>query len=146
LLRFVCVDVVGVVGYRCGVKNYDVRPPTEAQEMRMLAQYLDARGLLWLHPPNEGRRSARMGAELKRQGLKPGAPDVLIFDNPPSAIELKRSIGARLAPAQLLWLNQLRDRGWRVECCHGAQDAIGKVEEWYPTRKSAGDSEGLVRV
>lgn len=32
-----------------------------------------------LHIPNEGKRSKWVGAELKRQGLLPGAADSLIF-------------------------------------------------------------------
>jgi VRR-NUC domain len=34
---------------------------------------------VYLHVPNEGRRSKWHGAELKRQGLKPGAPDFIVW-------------------------------------------------------------------
>jgi hypothetical protein len=59
--------------------------PSERHEMQKLAEYLDlAIGPFgWLHVPNEGKRSARTGADLKRQGMKPGAPDVLIFTGEP---------------------------------------------------------------
>lgn len=35
--------------------------------------------LVAVHVPNEGKRSARAGRELKRQGLRTGAPDVVVF-------------------------------------------------------------------
>lgn len=55
--------------------------PSEHHEMVRLAEFLDkAVGRYgWLHVPNEGKRSPRAGARLKAEGLKPGAPDVLIF-------------------------------------------------------------------
>lgn len=34
---------------------------------------------VYLHVPNEGKRSKWHGAELKRQGLKPGAPDFIVW-------------------------------------------------------------------
>lgn len=60
--------------------------PSEHHEMVKLAEYLDAvvGKYGWLHVPNEGKRSPRAGARLKAEGMKPGAPDVLIFKRPTS--------------------------------------------------------------
>lgn len=110
--------------------------PTEAQEQKVLAQWLDAIGVLWCHVPNGEERNARVGAKLKAMGVKPGVPDVLIFDPPAelgsdslfvgTAIELKRSgrptHGTR---DQEAWLDALWDRGWWTAVCSGAEDAIG---------------------
>lgn len=114
--------------------------PLERHEMAVLAQYLDARRLVWLHPPNESKRSARYGAELKRLGMKAGAPDCLIFTPPPGrygingvAIELKRK-GARpsgVTVEQRDWLESLGALGWKTHVAFGASDAIGFVEAWY---------------
>lgn len=35
-------------------------------------------GLIWYHPANEGKRSPRTGARLKRLGMRPGVADVAI--------------------------------------------------------------------
>lgn len=44
----------------------------------------------WNHCPNEGKRSKRVGARLKREGLKPGWPDIeVIYRGRSIFIELK---------------------------------------------------------
>jgi hypothetical protein len=112
--------------------------PTERAEMRMLADWLHAMRVLWLHPPNEGRRHPVVGAMMKRDGLlQPGAPDAIIFerwcdpDAPAEAcagfglaIELKRSAGGRVSDEQEGWLLALGRRGWAVTIAYGADDAI----------------------
>lgn len=120
-------------------------PPLERHEMLVLAQYLDARRLLWLHPPNEAKRSARTGYELKRMGLKPGAPDALIFTPPPGkfgingvAIELKRQKGSHVSPEQRDFLAALTNNGWKTAVCFGASDAIAFLNELYPKNWSPG--------
>lgn len=35
-------------------------------------------GLIWYHPANEGKRSPRTGARLKRLGMRPGVADMAI--------------------------------------------------------------------
>ena len=115
-------------------------PPLERHEMLVLAQYLDARQLLWLHPPNEAKRSARAGAELKRLGLKPGAPDVLVFTPPPGrfgisgvAIELKRrnTPPSGVSVEQRNWLAAMAELGWKTHVAFGADDAIAWLESLY---------------
>ena len=60
----------------------DMKCPTEEQEQIKLAEYLDWKGYCWCHVPNGGNRNVVTGAKLKKQGVKPGVPDVLIFDSP----------------------------------------------------------------
>ena len=81
--------------------------PSELDEQILLAQYLDWIGVLWFHPPNEGRRSWRTGVALKRAGMKSGVPDCIIITPPPNrpdrrgtAIELKRCDGGQLTANQ----------------------------------------------
>ena len=132
--------------------------PTEEQEMMALAGWLDAvlGFYCWIHVPNESRRPMRerIGKDgrvhrycpqtqrLKRQGLKPGFPDVMILV-PPSrlpvaagnpqyrgaAIELKRSDRkGKATPEQIVWLDALRDWGFAVQVCHGADEAIAWLQ------------------
>jgi hypothetical protein len=105
--------------------------PTESQEMAVLADYLDACGFLWCHVPNEGKRTPRLGAHMKRLGLKAGVPDVLVFDfdGYGVAIELKRVGGRPPTAAQKWWLAELEKCGWRCIVAYGAMDAISKLRE-----------------
>jgi hypothetical protein len=114
--------------------------PTEAAEQRMVAAWLNARRLCWLHPPNEGRRSVVTGAHLRSLGLKKGAPDVLVFTPPPGkfgivgvAIEMKRRNGTAsgVRPEQRDWLDQLKELGWATCVAFGADDAIAFLESHY---------------
>lgn len=104
--------------------------PEEA-EMLVLAQWLDAVGLLWCHPPNEGMHSPQYLRKRAQLGVKRGVPDVIIFDRPPNdpeahgvAIELKRVHGAVATASQREWIAALADRRWRCAICKGADAAI----------------------
>jgi hypothetical protein len=111
----------------------------------LLAEYLDMLGVLWLHPPNEGRFKPQYLAKRKKLGVKAGAPDVLIFTPPPvfeghpklfvgAAIELKRARGAgrlgRASAPQRLWLEHLERLGWAVAVCHGFNEAKAQLDAW----------------
>ena len=109
--------------------------PSEDDEQRALASWLDLAGLAWLHVPNGGHRHVLVGLRLKRLGAKAGAPDVLIFSRCPAqpelrgvAIELKRRDGGRLSDAQKAWISRLNSEGWCAFVAHGATDAIRKLE------------------
>lgn len=118
--------------------------PTESQEMQMLAGYLDAKGYLWCHPANEGRRSPRAGARLKREGLKRGVPDVLIFAPVQIAIELKRVKGGVATPEQTEWLARLSESGWKSFLAHGADSAIRFIDQQVESSKGPNKSGELL--
>jgi hypothetical protein len=74
---------------------------------------------------------------MKKQGVKPGVPDVLIFDGVDHeekgiwmgiAIELKRQKGGQLQDSQEEWLQKLEYRGWLTKVCEGADEAIDFLE------------------
>lgn len=131
--------------------------PTEAQEQAALAEWLEWQGVAWMHCPNEGKRSRITGHNLKRQGMKPGFPDVLVF-TPPShvddlpecamppargqavkgtAIELKRRKGGQLQASQREWLNLLHRMGWVTAVCKGADEAIELLQTLGYGKRSA---------
>jgi hypothetical protein len=111
---------------------------TERDEQKVLAQWLDLIGVLWCHAPNEARRSYRLAASLRAQGLKAGVPDVLIFSPPPDrqacpavgcAVELKAASGrTEISDCQLAWIEALRAVGWHAFVAHGADDAIRRLQ------------------
>jgi hypothetical protein len=56
----------------------------EARLQRAVCEHLRLTalpGVLYLKITNEGKRSVALGAEYKRQGLKPGASDLLVVVN-----------------------------------------------------------------
>jgi hypothetical protein len=107
------------------------RVPTEAEEQYLLARWLDANKVAWCHVPNGGYRNKVTASLLKRQGVKRGVPDILIFDAPAGrcgiAVELKRQTGGRVSPSQAIWHERLRNRDWVVIVAHGADDAISQL-------------------
>ena len=111
--------------------------PTEDQEQRIVAQFLDLLGFRWTHCPNEGKRNVVNGARLKASGMKKGTPDILIFDPPPDsdwvgvAIELKRQRGGKISKEQQEWLDALSERGWLTRCCKGSGETIEFLREIY---------------
>lgn len=127
----------------------------EASLQRAVAQYLDLKGYLWAHVANERATTPQRGYQLKRAGVKPGVPDVLIFEawrditrdyngaivlveqGPGLAIELKSPSG-RTSKAQDHWLRELRARGWKTAVCRDL-DAVIALCDLIP-RKGTSDA------
>ena len=111
--------------------------PTEAQEQAAL--FARCRGMEWKYPelrllhhiPNGGSRNAAEAANLRRQGVKPGVPDIFL----PVArgnyhglyIELKRRQGGRVSAAQKEFLTAVKRQGYYSICCRGADQAYNVI-------------------
>jgi hypothetical protein len=117
---------------KCGRATRIARSVKQSEKsmQRIVAQYLDTLNVLWLHVPNEGRRSPQHIISLIRAGLKAGAPDILIFTPPPAvkdkrgcAIELKAE-GGKLTERQRWWLESLASIGWYCACVDSVTSAI----------------------
>lgn len=117
--------------------------PTEADEQKVVAAYLDRIGVRYCHVPNgslaAGSSKGRFAklAKMKAMGQKPGVPDLLIFDPPPAdkgkigaAIEMKRRKGGKVEPEQHEWLDALDTRKWACAIAHGAEEAIKTLTLW----------------
>lgn len=111
-------------------------PPTEEQEQRTVAQFLD---LFfpgeWFHVPNGGMRNKAEGGKLKAQGVKCGVPDVWIIRPIGKAhgmvVELKRIKGGTVSDEQKKWIATLKRHGWIARVAKGADEAIRFVREVY---------------
>lgn len=106
---------------------------SEAQEQEAVIEYCAWRKLPIFHIPNGGSRNKAEAAHLKRQGVKPGVPDLFL---PVAAggrhglfIEMKAK-GGRLRDAQREWLALLAANGYEAVCCFGAESAIQTIEEY----------------
>lgn len=101
---------------------------------------------LMYHIPNEGKRSAAMGARLKAEGLKAGVPDVCL----PTAhggyiglyIEMKVKPN-KPTEHQKQWLRDLRKAGHFTAVCYSWEEAKELIEEYIrlPLTISKGDKE-----
>ena len=85
---------------------------------------------LMFHIPNGGSRNKLEAANLKKQGVKAGVPDLFL---PVSRggyhglfIELKYG---KNKPSEKLtvWLNNLNDQGFAVAVCYGCDEASEKI-------------------
>lgn len=65
--------------------------PTEAQEQLALIQWLNIKGIEYFAVPNGGSRHKLEAINLKRQGVKAGVSDMVVFlSNQILFVELKR--------------------------------------------------------
>lgn len=111
--------------------------PTEDQEQSTVIDWanrtvgIDPRRGLLLHVPNGGARSPVTGARMRRLGVRPGVPDLLlpVAVMPYHAlwIELKRRRGGSLSAEQRAWIGALRAEGYAVAVARGADEAIDTI-------------------
>jgi len=119
-------------------RNYGL--PTEQEEQIALFRWAQAYSMiepaleLLHHIPNGGSRNKLEAANLKREGVKAGVPDICL----PVArrgyhglyIELKRTAGSRVQDTQKQWLHALNDQEYFAALCRGHDEAISLIV-WY---------------
>ena len=85
------------------------------------------------HIPNGGSRNPIEAAHLKKQGVKPGVPD--LFLPIPNGkyhglfIEMKAKQG-RIMENQKMWIRWLNANGYKAVICWGCDHAIKTIEEY----------------
>ncbi len=95
----------------------------------MLALGLTAESWFTTFPAGGGGRIR--GALLRRMGLVPGVPDLLLIHSGRLFwIELKAPTGGTLSPAQRLVHRALENVGCRVSVCRSTNDVLRKLDEW----------------
>lgn len=112
---------------------------TESGEQEAVIEYCGYCGIEIVHIPNEGKRSARYGAELKRLGMRKGFPDLFL----PKArkgfhglfIELKRDVSCKPTKEQMDWIVKLNADGYLATVCYGADSAIREIENYFKKKK-----------
>lgn len=83
------------------------------------------------HVPNGGRRDARTGAKLKREGVKAGAPDWIILREGGACalIELKNERG-NLSMPQKKWRDWCGLHGVPYAVCRSVGDVQSVLTDW----------------
>lgn len=100
-----------------------------------IATYLKLKGLTSTHVANERNCSVRRGASLKRQGLRAGTPDFIVF-SPGLKYSLLllevKVLKGRLSHAQIAFRDEIREKcpaiKWAV--AYGLDEAIKIIEEY----------------
>lgn len=107
----------------------------EDQEQARFCAWLDEHGILYHANPNGGYRTPAQAAMFKRTGVKAGVPDIFICEprgyQHGMYVEMKRVGGGVVSDAQRGWIMKLKQRGYNVRVCHGAEAAIRAVEEYF---------------
>lgn len=85
------------------------------------------------HIPNGGSRNELEAANLKRQGVKAGVPDLAL----PVALKgynglyIEMKFGKnKTTEKQNWWLEQLTKQGYKTAVCYGADEAITTLKEY----------------
>ena len=106
------------------------RLPTEHAEQCAVASWLRRRGVWFFAVPNGAKMGAAEAAKMKREGLRPGVPDLLIVDRGRLlALEMKARESGRPTPEQNAAMEHLTSQGWDCGVCHGAKEAIQWLRE-----------------
>lgn len=113
---------------------------SEAQEQKVIIQWCNLQSCKYpelkmiFHCPNESKRSARYGAELKRMGMAKGFPDLgLLGPNKKYAglfIELKADKTKSMTKEQKEWLEKLNSYGYKAVRCNGSEEAIQIIKRY----------------
>lgn len=118
---------------------------TEQERVICWCEYLAGRYpelKLIYHVPNGGSRNTLEAANLKRQGVKAGVPDLSL----PVArkgfhglyIEMKFGRG-KTTEHQQWWLSELQKQGYKTAVCYGADEAIETLKEYLGMEVSRKD-------
>ena len=116
--------------------------PTEHQEQVAVVQRFN-----WTYPqhygylfaiPNGGLRNKRVAIQLQNEGVVPGIPDLMLAMvsnhrgrlRPGLFIEMKRRKRSRTSRDQLDRHKQLREQGYAVAVCKGADEAWTLLTEY----------------
>ena len=122
--------------------------PLESLEQRFLFEWAsDMADLKWpelkfmFAIPNGGSRHKIEAANLKKQGVKAGVPDVMLpvprHGYHGLYIEMKRRRGGTLSRDQKTYIAFLREQGYKVEKCNGFHEAADVIEDYMSEEKES---------
>lgn len=105
----------------------------EALEQIKVINYCTMRNYPVYHIPNGGSRHRKEAANLKRQGVKAGVPDlcfpVALRGYHGMYIEMKAGRN-KTTDSQDAWLDLLARNGYYVRVCYGFEEAMTAID-WY---------------
>lgn len=85
------------------------------------------------HIPNGGSRNKAEAANLRRQGVKPGVPDLFlpVPVGGEHGLYIEMKFGSnKPTKEQREWLKQLNFNGFRTRVCYSADEAIREIRDY----------------
>lgn len=115
--------------------------PKEADEQKRLVQWFNANAPGWdidprllMHPSNEGNRSRAHAQQLQSMGMRAGTPDLFLAVPRDGFgglwIEMKRTQGYSVSPAQRSMIAALQAAGYRAEIAIGATMGMQIINDY----------------
>ena len=137
------VDLTACKAIKKAAKSQNRIKRNESVEQKTLIEWANLQSKkhkelnMLFHIPNEGKRSPRTGAELKRLGLKPGVPDLFLAVPRPINgvpwgglfIEMKVN-NNKCTENQKKWIRNLLQYGYQVKVAYSADEAINIIKEY----------------
>ncbi len=113
-------------------KTTVIKPEEEYKQQMQVVEYMRWKKIKGFSVPNGSYIDKRQGNKLKKMGLTPGIPDLLIVQPPPRfpdmpgvALEMKRAPGwGEVSDVQQEWLDIFSAFNWISHVGWGADDAI----------------------
>jgi hypothetical protein len=99
--------------------------PTEAQEQEVLCRWLDIMKLEYFAVPNGGSRHFLEGKNLKKQGVKKGVSDLIVFTKSQILfIEMKHVKKSVTSKEQIMFIESVKKLPYADgKICYGAKEA-----------------------
>lgn len=112
---------------------------TEAEEQKALIQWAKFQEKkypelkLLYHCPNGGTRNKLEAANLKRQGVKAGVPDLFlpVSRNNKHGLFLEMKVGRnKCTDNQKKWIRALMEQNYEVKVCYSCEEAINVIKRY----------------
>lgn len=112
---------------------------TEADEQKALMQWAKWQEgrypelKLLYHCPNGGTRNKLEAANLKRQGVKAGVPDLFlpVPRSPKHGLFIEMKVGRnKCTDNQKKWIRNLLEQGYEVKVCYSCEEAIQVIKRY----------------
>ena len=114
-----------------GVKVLSTTKSESSEQTTLVARVRNFHpDLVFMSIPNGGKRDPRVAAQMKREGVLAGAPDLFLAEPRGDAhglfIEMKK-IGGKTSNNQNEVIDKLKAKGYAVLVCEGADAAYGEL-------------------
>lgn len=133
-------DLTACKGIKRADKGNPVKPKTtEADEQKALMQWAKWQEgrypelKLLYHCPNGGTRNKLEAANLKRQGVKAGVPDLFlpVARNGKYGMFIEMKVGRnKCTDNQKKWIRNLLEQGYEVKVCYSCEEAIQIIKKY----------------
>ena len=105
----------------------------EGHEQCHVVAYCDWNKIPVYHVPNGGKRNRLEAAALKREGVKPGVPDLVITvaKGKYHGLYIEMKVGDnKTTKNQDEWIELLNNNGYLAVVCYGSHAAIDVIEKY----------------